>query len=91
MKASSHLAGYGMSMAKTFEHLESASKRLAVVMPATRLIIAGVLFLVLRSMRDAAVIFSGVPLVLMGVFSLLVLPALYRMSHQRSPLRAPPG
>jgi cobalt-zinc-cadmium resistance protein CzcA len=59
-------AGYWIEYGGTFEQLESASKRLAVVVPLTLLIIAGLLFTALGSARDAAVIFSGVPLALTG-------------------------
>lgn len=59
-------AGYWVEYGGTFQQLESASKRLAVVVPATLLMIAGLLYLALRSARDAAVIFSGIPLALTG-------------------------
>lgn len=59
-------AGYWLEYGGTFEQLESASKRLAIVVPLTLLIIAGLLFMALGSARDAAVIFSGVPLALTG-------------------------
>lgn len=64
-------AGYWIEYGGTFEQLESASKRLAVVVPLTLVIIAVLLFMALGSARDAAIIFSGVPLALTGgVFSL---------------------
>ena len=59
-------AGYWIEYGGTFEQLESASKRLAVVVPLTLLIIAALLFMALGSARDAVVIFSGVPLALTG-------------------------
>jgi len=59
-------AGYWLEYGGTFEQLESASKRLGVVVPITLLIIATLLFAALGSIRDAAVIFSGVPLALTG-------------------------
>ncbi|MBB6094997.1 cobalt-zinc-cadmium resistance protein CzcA [Povalibacter uvarum] len=59
-------AGYWLEFGGTFQQLESASRRLAVVVPITLLIIAGLLFAALGSVRDAAVIFSGVPLALTG-------------------------
>ena len=58
--------GYWVEYGGTFQQLESASKRLAVVVPATLLIIVGLLYLALRSVRDAAVIFTGIPLALTG-------------------------
>lgn len=58
--------GYWLEYGGTFKQLESASKRLAVVVPVTLLIILGLLYLALGSGRDVAVIFSGVPLALTG-------------------------
>ena len=58
--------GYWLEYGGTFEQLQSASKRLAIVVPVTLLLIAGLLYMALGSMRDAAVIFSGVPLALTG-------------------------
>jgi heavy metal efflux system protein len=59
-------AGYWLEYGGTFEQLESAARRLGVVVPATLLIIAVLLFMALRSVRDSAVIFSGIPLALTG-------------------------
>ena len=58
--------GYWLEYGGTFEQLQSASKRLAIVVPVTLLLIAGLLYMALGSIRDAAVIFSGVPLALTG-------------------------
>lgn len=54
--------GYG----GTFEQLQSASKRLMIVVPVTLALILGMLVLAFGSVRDALVIFSGVPLALTG-------------------------
>jgi heavy metal efflux system protein len=59
-------AGYWLEYGGTFQQLESAAKRLAVVVPGTLLIIAVLLFMALGSARDAAVIFTGIPLALTG-------------------------
>ena len=59
-------AGYWIEYGGTFEQLESATKRLGVVVPLTLIIIGGLLFMALGSARDAAIIFSGVPLALTG-------------------------
>jgi cobalt-zinc-cadmium resistance protein CzcA len=59
-------AGYWIEYGGTFQQLESASRRLAVVVPMTLVLIATLLFFALRSVRDAAVIFSGIPLALTG-------------------------
>ena len=59
-------AGYWLDYGGTFEQLESASRRLGVVVPATLLVIIVLLVVALGSLRDALVIFSGVPLALTG-------------------------
>lgn len=59
-------AGYWVEYGGTFQQLESATQRLAVVVPLTLLVIAMLLFFALGSLRDAAVIFSGIPLALTG-------------------------
>jgi cobalt-zinc-cadmium resistance protein CzcA len=65
--------GYWVEYGGTFEQLESATNRLAIVVPVTLLLIGGLLMLALGSARDAAAIFSGVPLALTGgVLALLL-------------------
>jgi cobalt-zinc-cadmium resistance protein CzcA len=59
-------AGYWLEYGGTFQQLESAAKRLAIVVPGTLVIIAVLLFMALGSARDAAVIFTGIPLALTG-------------------------
>jgi len=59
-------AGYWLEYGGTFEQLQSASQRLAVVVPATLVMIFGLLLWAFGSWRDAWVIFSGVPLALTG-------------------------
>ena len=58
--------GYWLAYGGTFEQLQSASKRLAIVVPVTLALILGLLWLAFGSMREALVIFSGVPLALTG-------------------------
>jgi len=58
--------GYWIDYGGTFEQLESASRRLMIVVPATLLLILGLLLLAFRSLKDALIIFSGVPLALTG-------------------------
>jgi cobalt-zinc-cadmium resistance protein CzcA len=58
--------GYWINYGGTFEQLMSASQRLQVVVPIVLLMIFGLLFMAFGSARDAAVIFSGVPLALTG-------------------------
>ncbi len=58
--------GYWVDYGGTFEQLIAASQRLSVVVPVTLALIFGLLFMAFGSGRDAAVIFSGVPLALTG-------------------------
>ena len=65
--------GYWVGYGGTFEQLISGARRLALVVPATLLLILGLLFALFRSVKDAAIVFSGVPLALTGgVFALLL-------------------
>ncbi len=64
--------GYWVEYGGTFEHLMSAANRLAIVVPMTLLIIAVLLIMALGTFRDAAVIFSGVPLALTGGIATLL-------------------
>ncbi len=66
-------AGYWLSYGGTFEQLISASKRLSLVVPLTLLIIFGLLFMAFNSAKDAALVFSGVPLALTGGVAALAL------------------
>jgi len=59
-------AGYWIEYGGTFEQLQSASNRLALLAPITLLLIFGLLFMTFGSARDAALVFSGVPLALTG-------------------------
>jgi len=59
-------AGYWLNYGGTFEQLESASKRLSIVVPITLLLILGILVMAFASLKDALIIFSGVPLALTG-------------------------
>ncbi|MFC4654223.1 MULTISPECIES: efflux RND transporter permease subunit [Rheinheimera] len=59
-------AGYWLDYGGTFEQLESASKRLAIVVPITLLLIIALLVMAFNSLKDALIIFSGVPLALTG-------------------------
>ncbi len=65
--------GYWIRYGGTFEQLESASKRLRIVVPLTLALIGLLLFLALGSVRDALLIGSGVPLALTGGVLALVL------------------
>lgn len=58
--------GYWLEYGGTFEQLISASQRLAVVVPLTLMLIFGLLFMAFGSVKDAGIVFSGVPLALTG-------------------------
>lgn len=58
--------GYYVQYGGTFEQLQSASTRLQIVVPLALTLIFGLLFMLFRSVRDAAIVFSGVPLALTG-------------------------
>ena len=69
-------AGYWITYGGTFEQLISAAKRLQLVVPVTLLLILGLLFALFRSFKDAAIVFSGVPLALTGGVAALMLRGL---------------
>ena len=68
--------GYWISYGGTFEQLISAAKRLQLVVPAALLLIFGLLYGLFRSVKDAAIVFSGVPLALTGGVAALLLRGL---------------
>jgi len=59
-------AGYWIDYGGSFEQLISASQRLVVVVPVTLALIFAMLFWAFGSGKDAAIVFSGVPLALTG-------------------------
>lgn len=59
-------SGYWLSFGGTFEQLASATQRLSLVVPLTLLLIFSLLTMVFGSLKDAAIIFTGVPLALTG-------------------------
>jgi cobalt-zinc-cadmium resistance protein CzcA len=66
-------AGYWVSYGGTFEQLISAAQRLQIVVPTALLLIFFLLFTAFGSIRDALLVFSGVPLALTGgVLALLL-------------------
>ncbi len=58
--------GYWVHYGGTFEQLQSASKRLTFLIPMTLLAIFALLMMTFGSAKDAALVFSGVPLALTG-------------------------
>lgn len=64
--------GYIMQWGGTFEHLESGRQRLTVAVPATFLLIFLLLFTTFNSLKQAALVFTGIPFAITGgVLSLL--------------------
>jgi cobalt-zinc-cadmium resistance protein CzcA len=59
-------AGYWLDYGGTFEQLTAASERLGIVVPLTLLLIFALLFTSFGSAKDAALVFTGVPLALTG-------------------------
>ena len=59
-------AGYWTAWGGQFENLLSARRRLMVVVPLALLLIITLLFITFGNMRDALLVFSGVPLALTG-------------------------
>ena len=58
--------GYYVQYGGTFEQLQSAATRLQIVVPLALVLIFGLLFMLFKSARDVAIVFSGVPLALTG-------------------------
>ncbi|MBI5058824.1 efflux RND transporter permease subunit [candidate division KSB1 bacterium] len=59
-------AGYYVRYGGQFENLERARARLMIVVPLALLLIFGLLYWTYKSVRDALLIFSGVPLAAVG-------------------------
>lgn len=66
-------SGYWLDYAGTFEQLQSASARLAWLVPITLLLIFGLLLSALGNVRDSVIVFSGIPLALTGGLAALML------------------
>ncbi len=63
--------GYWIGWGGQFEHLEAASRRLQVVVPAALVLVFALLYLVFNDIRDGLLVFSGIPFALSGgVFAL---------------------
>jgi cobalt-zinc-cadmium resistance protein CzcA len=57
---------YWLEYGGTFEQLQSASQRLSLLVPVTLVMIFALLMMTFGSAKDAALVFSGVPLALTG-------------------------
>lgn len=58
--------GYWISWGGTFEQLQSASKRLQIVVPVVLLLVFVLLFAMFNNVKDGLLVFSGVPCALTG-------------------------
>jgi cobalt-zinc-cadmium resistance protein CzcA len=58
--------GYWLTYGGTFEQLQSATDRLSLLVPVTLVMIFALLLMTFGSAKDAALVFSGVPLALTG-------------------------
>jgi len=58
--------GYYLEWGGQFQHLQEASRRLAVIIPVTLVLILGVLSVIFGKLRPAVLIFLNVPLALSG-------------------------
>jgi cobalt-zinc-cadmium resistance protein CzcA len=65
--------GYYVEYGGTFEQLASASERLSLLVPLALLLILGLLVVTFGSVKDALLVFSGVPLALTGGILALLL------------------
>tara|TARA_R110002124_G_scaffold105523_1_gene256524 strand:+ start:114383 stop:117520 length:3138 start_codon:yes stop_codon:yes gene_type:complete len=59
-------AGYWLEYGGSFEQLDSASKRLTIIIPVTLALILGLLIMAFGNIKDALIISSGIPLALTG-------------------------
>ena len=59
-------AGYSVGWSGQYEYLKRASERLRIVVPATLLIIFGLIFLVFRKLPEASIIMLSLPFALVG-------------------------
>ncbi|MBK9666426.1 MAG: CusA/CzcA family heavy metal efflux RND transporter [Gammaproteobacteria bacterium] len=59
-------SGYWLAYGGTFEQLQSATERLTLLVPMTLVMIFVLLMMTFGSAKDAALVFSGVPLALTG-------------------------
>ncbi len=66
-------AGYWVEYGGSYQKLQSATQRLSIVVPITLILVIGLLIMALGSLKDAAIIFSGVPLALTGGIAALLL------------------
>jgi cobalt-zinc-cadmium resistance protein CzcA len=68
--------GYYVAYGGQFEHLERARRRLMLVVPLALLLILGLLYLSFGRFRDAILVYTGVPLAVVGGVAALLLRGL---------------
>lgn len=66
-------AGYWTSWGGTFEQLQSASRRLQIVVPVALLLVIVLLFAMFGNLKDGLLVFSGIPFALTGGIAALAL------------------
>lgn len=59
-------AGYWTSWGGTFEQLQSAAKRLQIVVPAALVLVFALLFAMFGNVKDGLLVFTGIPFALTG-------------------------
>jgi cobalt-zinc-cadmium resistance protein CzcA len=66
-------AGYWLRWGGTFEQLQSASKRLQIVVPLALLLVFILLFAMFNNIKDGLIVFTGIPFALTGGVLMLYL------------------
>lgn len=64
-------AGYWVDWGGTFEQLQSASKRLLIVVPLALLLVLILLYAMFKNFKDGLIVFTGIPFALTGGVLLL--------------------
>ena len=59
-------ASYWTSWGGQFEQLQSAAKRLQIVVPVALLLVFGLLFMMFNNLKDGLLVFTGIPFALTG-------------------------
>lgn len=59
-------SGYWVNWGGTFEQLQSASKRLEIVVPLALLLVLILLYAMFNNLRDGLIVFTGIPFALTG-------------------------
>ncbi|QXG37537.1 CusA/CzcA family heavy metal efflux RND transporter [Pseudomonas viridiflava] len=59
-------AGYWTNWGGQFEQLQSAAKRLQIVVPVALLLVLALLFLMFNNLKDGLLVFTGIPFALTG-------------------------